>query len=116
MPNGSKVASVRSSACGQATAPKEDEQGAQRWWRCGSAKVLGAQRVCAPASFTCARCVCVSGVLVSSARVVRRSRSLLTLGPLFAPCLRTVLSWKGGGDRAWGAKIFTVGPLNGPKG
>ena len=29
---GSKVTSVRSLACGQATAPKEDEQGAQLWW------------------------------------------------------------------------------------
>ena len=29
---GYKVTSVRSLACGQATAPKEDEQGAQRLW------------------------------------------------------------------------------------
>ena len=30
--DGYKVTIVRSLACGQATAPKEDEQGAQRWW------------------------------------------------------------------------------------
>ena len=44
---GSKVASVRSLAGGQAAVPKEDEQGAQRWWAVRKGVFRGCVRVCA---------------------------------------------------------------------
>ena len=44
---GSKVASVRSLACGQAPAPKEDKQGAQRWWAVREGVCHGGARECA---------------------------------------------------------------------
>ena len=44
---GYKVTSVRSLACGQATAPKEDEQGAQRWWAVRKGVCHGGARECA---------------------------------------------------------------------
>ena len=44
---GYKVTSVRSLACGQATAPKEDKQGAQRWWAVREGVCHGGARECA---------------------------------------------------------------------
>ena len=44
---GYKVTSVRSLACGQATTPTEDEQGAQRWWAVRMGVCHGGARECA---------------------------------------------------------------------